>query len=220
MSDTIIDGSKEKASAWATLLYPESCETNFLEIIESSGYPCLLSPEHNQDIDENGVLKKPHYHLLIWFKGSRRKSQVEKLRLQLKAVGLEKINNPQNYARYLCHLDDPDKAQYSKESVICFGGLNYASILAKSIDKNLAIIELVNISENCNNFLELVRKVKKDYPEYIGILSSKSYFFNLITKGKGESIYVSNSIRKEENRVYPKGDGFEYDKGNKSPFIH
>lgn len=217
MADTTLENSTEKGIAWATILYPESCCINFLEIINSSGFPCALSPLHDQDVDEDGVLKKPHYHLLIWFKGSRRRSQVEKLRIALKAVGLEKINNPSGYARYLCHLDDLDKAQYDKENVQCFNGLDYTSILAKGIDKTIALIQILDMLESCKSFLELTRKVKAEYPEYIGILSKNAYFYINLMKEKGEN-HVSNSCRKKEVGIYP--TEWKYDTGNESPFTH
>lgn len=230
MSDTVEKDSAVKSSAWATLLYPESCSPDFLQIIQSSGYPCLLSPLHSQDVDDDGCIKKPHYHLLIWFRGSRRKSQVEKFRVQLKGVGLEKISNPLGHARYLCHLDDSDKAQYSKDDVLAFGGLNYTSILSRSIDKNQATLELVSLANTCLSFADLVAQCMLRYPEYIGILSSKSYFFNSLISSlrrdeysrkqravQEELFYASRVGRQKESGFY--SEGWEQDIRHESPFV-
>lgn len=213
MADTAIADGAVKSSAWATLLYPESCAPDFLQIIQSSGFPCLLSPLHDQDTDDDGCIKKPHYHLLIWFRGSRRKSQVEKLRVQLKGVGLEKITNPSGYARYLCHLDDLDKAHYSKDSVVAFGGLNYTSILAKSIDKNQALIDLISLCATCRSLADLTTQCMMRCPEYIGILTSKSYFFNNYISSLKRDSYSREKNKLQEVKIYGSGVGRQEESG-------
>lgn len=172
------------SASWATVLYPESCSPDFREIISSSGVPCLLSPLHDSDVDDDGVLKKPHYHLLMWFNRSRSAKQVEPLVVQLKAVGLEKVLNPTGYARYLVHMDDEDKFQYMREEVQEFNGLSFASVLSRSVDTFQAVLELTDmcLAGNIQSFHALVLRVRGSRPELLPFLSQKSYYFtNLLS---------------------------------------
>lgn len=219
MADTVLSSadSKDRNPAWATILYPESCNPDFLSIIRSSGYRCLLSPLHDLDVDEDGVLKKPHYHLLVWFKGSRRKSQFEKLRVALSGVGVEKIGDPLGYSRYLCHLDDLDKAQYSPSEVISFGGLNYQSILARSLDNFQVTLELVDFAFQCTSFSDFARQVRFQHPEYMSILVSKSYFFNNLIRDRRNEEYDCKVSRQEECKFRGQED-WSSDLGCDCPF--
>ena len=53
--------------------------------------------------------------------------------------------------RYLCHLDDPQKAQYSQVDVQCIGGLDYSKITTTDEDENKQtngqIAKILNIND-------------------------------------------------------------------------
>lgn len=219
MADTVLSSadSKDRNPAWATLLYPESCNPDYLSIIRSSGYRCLLSPLHDSDVDEDGVLKKPHYHLLVWFKGARRASQFEKLRVALSGVGTIKIGDPLGYARYLCHLDDQDKAQYDTGEVISFGGLNYQSILAKSLDPFQVLLDLTDLALQYDSFSGFTRQVRLQHPEYISLLISKSYFFNNLIRDRRNCEYDSKVCRQTE-RGFQRPEDWSSSDGTDCPF--
>lgn len=128
--------SNERYRNFATVLYQESAPEDFREIITSWHVPCLLSPYHEFDVNERtGEVKKPHWHLLIMFEGKKSEEQVRELLRQVNGVGLEVINSMRGYARYLCHLDNPEKHQYSRDDVKAFGGADYDEITQLETDK-------------------------------------------------------------------------------------
>ena len=45
-------------------------------------------------------------------------------------------------ARYLCHLDDPNKAQYNPADVVEFGGADYLAAINRAADKYRIISEM------------------------------------------------------------------------------
>lgn len=72
---------------------------------------------HDKDLDDNGELKKEHFHLLLFFKNARYFSSI------LKSI---EIDNPQLIQkkkdkrlsiRYLIHADSPNKYQYSLDEL-------------------------------------------------------------------------------------------------------
>ena len=56
---------------WGFLCYPESCVSNFIEVLKDYHIPFLVSPLHSHDIENDGSLKKPHYHILLRFDGKQ-----------------------------------------------------------------------------------------------------------------------------------------------------
>ena len=63
-------------------------------------------------------------------------------------VGCEVVNSTRGYARYLCHLDNPEKAQYNVEEVRCLSGADYANVISLVTDKYKAIGEMIDFCQS------------------------------------------------------------------------
>lgn len=75
---------------------------------------------HDSDSDENGEQKKAHYHILMNFGSPQQiKTVFNKFPefTEIKENSIELIRNGYGYKRYLCHLDNPEKHQYSVDLV-------------------------------------------------------------------------------------------------------
>lgn len=106
-----------KFRSFAGTLYPDSesydCET-LLSTIRSKfiDWAYIL---HDKDTDENGVLKKPHFH---WVgRATPRCLSVVSNFLGLPENSIEVVKNFDNMVMYLIHLNDIDKFQYSPDDV-------------------------------------------------------------------------------------------------------
>ena len=103
---------KEKNSRrtrnFATVVYPESSILNWREVLQEQFVPCFISPLHDQDVNPTGEAKKPHYHVLIMFDSVKTVEQARDIFLKIGGVGCEIVNSLRGYARYLCHLDNPE----------------------------------------------------------------------------------------------------------------
>lgn len=129
---------------YATVVYPESAPTDWKSILEEFFVPSFISPLHDSDINPTGELKKPHYHVLIMFDGTKTKEQAENIFNSIGGVGCEIVQSIRGYSRYLCHLDNPDKFQYKQEDVICLCGADYVSTIGLITDKYKAIGEMID----------------------------------------------------------------------------
>lgn len=129
---------------FATVVYPESAPENWQELLSDLKVPAFISPLHDQDINPGGEKKKPHYHVLIMFEGVKTMEQAEELFKLIGGVGNEKVQSIRGYARYLCHLDNPEKAQYKQEDVRCLGGADYVSTIGLALDRYKAIGEMID----------------------------------------------------------------------------
>lgn len=132
-----------RARNFATVVYPESAPENWLEIVAGHFVPAFISPLHDSDINPNGEQKKPHYHVVMMFEGKKSLDQIREITLSFGGVGCEIVQSIRGYARYLCHLDNPEKAQYSPEDVIAFCGADYTSTIGLVIDKYKAVREMI-----------------------------------------------------------------------------
>lgn len=129
---------------YATVVYPESAPTDWFRIAGELKIPMFISPLHDKDLNPTGEPKKPHYHVMIMFEGVKTKEQAAEVFDQIGGVGCEIVQSVRGYARYLCHLDNPDKAQYNVDDVRCFGGADYTDIIGLAIDKYKAIGEMLD----------------------------------------------------------------------------
>ena len=129
--------------SFATVVYPDdSAPDNWLDIIADLKIPVFVSPLHDRDVNPTGEAKKPHVHVLLYFEGKKSVEQVRDIVVTFGGVGVEVVASLRGYARYLCHLDNPEKAQYNIADVRCFGGANYHDVCSLSADKYKAIREM------------------------------------------------------------------------------
>lgn len=147
MSDKKSSG-KGRTRNFASVVYPESAPENYEEILAGTHIPSFISPLHT-DKNPDGKEKKEHRHVVIMFDSVKTEEQAKEIFDLIGGVGLERITTLRGYARYLCHLDDPDpnKNQYLPEDVICLNGADYIGIIGLAIDKYKAIFEMVDFCE-------------------------------------------------------------------------
>lgn len=134
---------------YACVVYPESAPENWKAIISESKIPVFISPLHDKDINPDNTPKKPHYHVQTSFDTVKTVEQAKAFFDTFNGVGCEVVNSARGYARYLCHLDNPEKHQYDVNDVVCYGGADYIQAIGTAADKLKAIKEMRDfINEN------------------------------------------------------------------------
>ncbi len=128
---------------FATVVYPESAPSGWLSVVGDCLVPAFVSPLHDQDFNPTGEPKKAHYHVLFCFEGVKRVDQVKPLFESFGGVGFEIVQSLRGYARYLCHLDNPEKHQYNPEDVTCFCGADYVTAIGLPTDRYKLIREMM-----------------------------------------------------------------------------
>ena len=143
---------KGRTRIFATVVYPESAPDNWQDILCEQFVPAFISPLHDKDINPTGEPKKPHYHVMIMFDGVKTIEQAKEVFTSISGVGCEKVNSVRGYARYLCHLDNPEKAQYSQELVRSLCGADYSGTIGLVTDKYKAIGEMIDFCKENDIF--------------------------------------------------------------------
>lgn len=145
--------SIKKTRTYATVVYPESAPDNWVELLRDLKFNALISPLHDKDVNQDdGEVKKAHYHVMFLFDGPKTTDQAKAIAEHIGGVGLEAINSVRNYSRYLCHLDNPEKYQYSPEDVIVIGSEDYYNLISLPTDKYRIIREMKEWCRENQNF--------------------------------------------------------------------
>lgn len=127
--------------SFAMILYPDSttydCETLLADVISNYDFAWI---KHDKDVDEDGVLKKEHIHILVSFNSPRKLSWILS---RFKQTHVESISSATAYLRYMTHsnLDDPTKYIYPDSDLHMSS--KFKSIYEKEV-KEINLIDLVN----------------------------------------------------------------------------
>ena len=164
---------------FATEVYPESAPEGWTDILQNLSVPCFVSPLHDSDVDDDGVIKKAHYHVLLKFEGKKSLDNVRELCRKFGGVGCEAVQSARGYARYLCHLDNPEKAQYSPEDVQAFAGADYYAEIENPTDKYQAIREMIQFCKDNKivSFADLADYASESREDWFRVLCDSGTYF-------------------------------------------
>lgn len=136
--------SNNRTRNWATIVYPESAPQDWLDKLAALKVPAYVSPLHDRDVNANGEVKKEHYHVILMYQSVKSQAQVKSMFETFGGVGTEYVQSMRGYARYLCHLDNPEKAQYETKDVIQFCGANdYISMIGSESNTRALIKQML-----------------------------------------------------------------------------
>ncbi len=169
----------ERVRLWATVVYPDSAPDNWQELLADKHIACYISPLHDKDINEDGKTpKKPHYHVFLIFDSKKSREQIKIITDSFGGVGQELIRSKRGYARYLCHLDNPEKHQYPIEQVVALGGLDYESDIGIVINKYKVIAEMLDFVSINNVFYysDLFDYARLNEPTWFRVLCDNGSF--------------------------------------------
>lgn len=164
---------------FACVVYPESAPEGWMDILNDFHIPAFVSPLHDRDISADGTHKKEHYHVVLMYDSPTTKERAQQIFSQIGGVGLITLSVLRSYVRYLCHLDDPNKAQYSPSCVKEFSGAVYSEIIQSSSDRYKAFNEMMDFCEkyNVTSFYLLSLYSRQFREDWYRILCDSGTFF-------------------------------------------
>lgn len=157
---------------FATVVYPESAPVDWVDILTSQFIPSFISPLHDKDINPGGESKKPHYHVILMFDSVKTVDQAKTIFDLIGGVGCEVVNSIRGYARYLCHLDNPEKHRYNPEDVKSLSGADYYSCCNLAIDRYKVIQDILDYCElyNVISYRELLMYCRTERFDWFRVL--------------------------------------------------
>lgn len=176
-------GSKkdDRTLNWTCVLYPESAETNWREILSEMQVRIAVSPLHDKDQNPDGTPKKAHYHIAFAFDGNKSYEQVQELTQALKATIPQRCHSLKGTVRYMTHMDNPEKVQYPRTDIVSYGGFDIDSMFTPTVTQRYdvlrSIIEFVD-NEEVTEFCDLVKYAAvKQYDTWFPILADSGAYF-------------------------------------------
>lgn len=114
--------AKQRARVWTTVLYPESVKLNYRDIFTEKHLTWVESPLHDADLNGDDSEKKAHVHVVFLFPGMKSYDEVRLICDSVGGVSPQTVHNTRAMVRYLIHIDNPEKHQYSRSDIFCGGG--------------------------------------------------------------------------------------------------
>ena len=141
------------------MVYPiegnPSAPENWRDVLDDEHIQWIESPLHDKDKNAAGEIKKAHIHVLVLYEGKKSFEQVQELTDKLNAPIPQKVASAKGLVRYMAHLDDPTKYQYSLSGIIGHGGVDVAEYLKPSSSTRYQLIkEMVEYSK-ANQIVEM-----------------------------------------------------------------
>jgi hypothetical protein len=173
----------ERTRNWTLIVYPDSAPENWREVIEKLHCPSFISPLHDKDILPTGEPKKPHWHVVLCFKGKKSIRQIQAISDQLSGVHIDwehcAVGDLSGMVRYLVHFDDPNKAQYSIDEIESCGGADVLTHFSQASDVDEAVGEMMDWlnEQGITSFAALSRYARQNRPDWFRVLTSKRTVF-------------------------------------------
>ena len=132
-----------RSKVWAGVVYPESAPQDWQDKLRELLIDAFISPLHDKDCNADGEVKKAHWHVMLMF-GSMKTTAQAKEAFQSFGCTVEpqRVRNTRGMARYLCHMDNPDKYQYNQADVVAIGAADYLSAIGLPTDKYDILIQM------------------------------------------------------------------------------
>lgn len=188
---------------YVCIVYPESAHPNWQDILADECVPAVISPIHDKDVNPGtGEVKKPHYHVMLCFGSVKTQKQAQAVfdKLSTKAVQCKAVNSVSGQARYLIHMDNPEKYQYNADDVVCLNGADWSSMVMTSTDVYKTMREICDFCRKnyVVSYSDLCDFTMDNNFDWFRIISSHTVFFKEYLKSK--SWTTATRMERQERR--------------------
>lgn len=175
-------GNKDSRTRnWTFVLYEDSAPDNWRDILDDLHIEWIESPWHDKDVNADGSPKKKHKHIELLFGGVKSYEQVKEITDKLNSPIPQRCHNVKAMVRYMAHLDNPEKAQYSVSDIKAHGGVDLAELLRPSSSERYTLLrEMIDYvrSAGVTEFQDLVDYASSEhFDDWFPLLCDNSSYF-------------------------------------------
>lgn len=183
---------------WTIVVYPDSAPKNWRSLLDDLHIAWIESPLHDKDVNPDGEVKKPHWHVLLVFEGVKSFSQIQDIADSLNAPIPQRVESARGMVRYMVHMDNPEKYQYSKSKIIGHGGADVESYFELTATNRLDILkDIVNYirENNITEFADLTFYAIKNSSDWFDVIANHNSIFlrNLLASMRNQQILSTGS---------------------------
>lgn len=169
-----------RTRTWTFILYPESAPTNWRDILNDLFIEWVESPLHDKDVNPDGEIKKPHWHILLIFPSVKTYEQVLDVTSVLQAPVPQKAMSAKGVVRYMLHLDNPEKFQYDRSELKGYGGVDLNELLRPSSSDRYELIKEILIFIRENDIKEMKQlldyAIQERFDDWFPLLADNSAY--------------------------------------------
>lgn len=169
----------DRASQWSLVLNnplenPSGLSCKMILDNLNGIYPFIAVIYHNEDINEDGTPKTPHYHLIIESKRMRKETLLKQLskilNIPLNCISTKEIINFRKAVRYITHIDYEDKTFYPMWNIYTNDKIYCDSFFREQIENicEEKLIEIVRVERTTSKIL--LKIGKENYKKYSQII--------------------------------------------------
>lgn len=179
------NNANRRARNWCAVVYPDSAPGDWKQILDNLNVKWACSPLHDKDIDDDGQLKKAHWHIVICYSGNKSFDQVCEDLSEIKCPIPQICRDVRSSVRYFIHKDHPHKYQYSQSDIESFGGFDVGDVfqLSKSEKTQLLIDISVFIREwDIKEYWDLLFYAVDENADWVQVIQDNSMYFERLLK--------------------------------------
>ena len=194
----------EKARNWSFIFYPESAPTNWFDILQETGLPFAVSPLHDKDLNPNGEIKKPHYHVILCFPGPTTFNQVSKVANSIGSnVPPKKLLSIIGMYRYFTHQDNPEKYQYNECEIQVSNGFDIQEYSVLTTSQTVSILKTIQSLCRDKNIFDysilMDYLLEEDIFDLYQVACTHTLFLNSYLKSRYYVEYQNNDLKKSKS---------------------
>lgn len=172
-----------RARNWTLIIYLDSAPENWKEILTETGVPWAHSPLHDKDVDVNGCILKPHYHVVIKFSLLKSYQQMLKLTGKLRAPNPQVCVSLVGSVVHFTHSNksDKEKYQYDQQEIESYNGLDIEELLKPTKTEINAILKEIRafiIENDITEFWQLCLYADKETLNWSRVINIKHTLIN------------------------------------------
>lgn len=170
----------KKARGWTLIVYPESTPKNWRTLIDDEHIEWIESPLHDKDINPDGELKKPHWHVLLLFDGPTTFENVKRIADKIVAPVPQSIASVRGMVRYMIHMDNPEKHQYSIDGIIGHGGVDVNSFFEMTSAGRMRVLREIALyikTQHVTNFADLTYYAMEYSDDWFDVIANHNTLF-------------------------------------------
>lgn len=166
---------------WSYIVYPESVPPDWIEQLQNTGLPFTISPLHDRDINPDGTLKKPHYHVIVSYSNTTTYSSISGLRTITKGPFPIACKNVSGMYAYFTHKHNPEKYQYNSNDIQKFNGWEKA-LEANEISALMEELTLFIFDADIMEYSDFMLEARLKGPDYFTVAMKHTIYFTALIR--------------------------------------
>lgn len=168
-----------RSTTWTFVCWPESLPEGWQALMADLHVPVAFILHDSDTLSDSDEDAKPHVHVLVRYDSLK---SLEQVRADFAFTGIEYIEPVRSFksmCRYLVHMDDPDKHQYSKDDITALSGISLDFSRKYSRDEELSVVSDITAFIEDNDVTEFAVVwvyASNHEPRWLDILAGKSSY--------------------------------------------